>query len=146
MPIYFYTKNDEFGAFSNFSNHGIEVDGLWYPTVEHYFQSMKFNDPDYRERIRQAPTAKGAAELGRSRNFPLREDWEQIKDSVMSEAVLAKFQTHDSLRNLLISTGTEEIIENAPGDYYWGCGKDGSGQNKLGQILQDVRRRLVSDS
>ncbi|GAB4239826.1 MAG: hypothetical protein Kow00121_66390 [Elainellaceae cyanobacterium] len=27
-------------------------------------------------------------------------------------------------------------------DYYWGCGKDGSGKNKLGQILMEVREIL----
>ncbi|MFL5243295.1 MAG: hypothetical protein ACJ8FY_14410 [Gemmataceae bacterium] len=29
-------------------------------------------------------------------------------------------------------------MENA-GDYYWGCGTDGSGQNKLGKVLMVVR-------
>jgi predicted NAD-dependent protein-ADP-ribosyltransferase YbiA (DUF1768 family) len=38
-PIYFYTPEDAYGAFSNFSRHGVEMDGLWWPTVEHYFQS-----------------------------------------------------------------------------------------------------------
>ncbi|MGC1396759.1 MAG: NADAR domain-containing protein [Coleofasciculaceae cyanobacterium] len=31
------------------------------------------------------------------------------------------------------------MVENAPSDYYWGCGKDGSGKNMLGQILEEVR-------
>jgi predicted NAD-dependent protein-ADP-ribosyltransferase YbiA (DUF1768 family) len=34
------------------------------------------------------------------------------------------------------------IVENSPFDDYWGCGKDGSGQNKLGQILMEVRELL----
>lgn len=34
------------------------------------------------------------------------------------------------------------IEENAAGDYSWGCGKDGSGQNKLGHILMRVRAEL----
>ncbi len=145
MPILFYSTRDEFGAFSNFSKHGVEMDGKWYRTAEHYFQSQKFEDSDYRERIRLAPTAKMAASLGRSRKVPLRADWEEIKDGVMHDAVLTKFSTHDELRQLLLSTGTQAIIENAPGDYYWGCGKDGSGQNKLGLILMEVREQLRAD-
>jgi N-glycosidase YbiA len=43
-----------------------------------------------------------------------------------------------------LATGDEEIVENAPEDYYWGCGADGSGQNKLGQILMRVRRELFT--
>lgn len=60
----------------------------------------------------------------------------------MFEAVLNKFQTHKDLSELLLSTGGNDIVENAPGDYYWGCGKDGSGLNKLGKILMRVRDSL----
>jgi hypothetical protein len=74
--------------------------------------------------------------------MPLRAEWEQIKDEVMCRAVRKKFETHPQLRELLLATGDVEITENAPGDYYWGCGKDGSGQNKLGQILMHVRDEL----
>ncbi|WP_245921361.1 NADAR family protein [Bowmanella denitrificans] len=57
----------------------------------------------------------------------------------MYEAVLKKFQTHPKLAELLKSTGAQDIVENAPGDYYWGCGQDGTGKNKLGRILARVR-------
>ena len=38
----------------------------------------------------------------------------------MFEAFLKKFQTHKKLAHILIQTGRQNIIENAPGDYYWG--------------------------
>lgn len=142
MTIYFYSTREKFGEFSNFSNHGVELDGLWWPTTEHYFQAQKFEDTEYREKIRRAKTSKDAANLGRSRSIPLRADWEEVKDSVMEKAVLKKFQTYAELKELLLSTGDEEIVENAPGDYYWGCGKDGTGKNMLGKILQKVREEL----
>lgn len=142
MTIYFYSTIDTYGVFSNFSRHGVEIDGLWWPTTEHYFQAQKFEDAAYREKIRNAPDAKIAANLGRSRKLPLRKDWEQVKDEVMHRAVLKKFQTHKEIRELLLSTGEEEIVENAPGDYYWGCGKDRTGLNRLGTILQEVRFEL----
>ena len=34
----------------------------------------------------------------------------------------------------------------APGDYYWGCGKDGSGKNRLGAILEQVREQLRQEA
>lgn len=143
MTIFFYTKNDEYGEFSNFSKHGIELDNVWWPSVEHYFQAQKFENADYREKIRTAYTSKQAAELGRSRSVPLRTDWEVVKDEIMYQAVLHKFKTHASLAELLLSTGKQYIVENAPGDYYWGCGKDGSGLNKLGNILVKVRAQIA---
>src|SRR5215472_15559406 len=143
MPIYFYTPHEEpYGCFSNFSRHGIEMDGGWWPTVEHYFQAQKFAGTPHVAQIQGALTPKRAAEMGRSRTLPLRSDWEQVKDEVMFQAVLRKFETHRELRTLLLSTGEEEIVENAPGDYYWGCGADGSGQNKLGKLLMEVRSTL----
>lgn len=142
MTVYFYTTNQPYGEFSNFSNYGVELDGLWWKTTEHYFQAQKFKDPEYRERIRLATDPKTAANLGRSRKIPIRDDWESIKDDVMRKAVMKKFSTHAVLRELLLSTGTESIVENAPGDYYWGCGADGSGKNMLGLILQEVRHEL----
>jgi ribA/ribD-fused uncharacterized protein len=92
--------------------------------------------------IQRALTPKKAAEMGRNRAWPLRPDWEQVKDEEMFKAVLRKFETHRELRTLLLSTGEEEIVESAPGDYYWGCGADGSGQNKLGKLLMEVRSLL----
>ena len=139
MTIYFYSRTDDFGAFSNFAPHGVEMEGLWWPTVEHYFQAQKFTDEAQRARIHACHSPKQAAELGRSRKVPLRADWEAVKDDIMRAAVLKKFQTHTALAELLLSTGEEDIVENAPGDYYWGCGKDGSGLNRLGEILMETR-------
>lgn len=143
MPIYFYgSKEQPYGCFSNFSAHGFELDGLWWPTSEHYFQAQKFAGTSHVEEVRRAQSPKQAAMRGRSRARPLRADWEQVKDEVMRRGVLRKFETHADLRATLLGTGDEEIVENAPGDYYWGCGADGSGKNMLGQILMEVRAIL----
>lgn len=144
MPIYFYSNTDEYAYTSNFSAHGFELDGAYWPTVEHYFQGQKFveTDPPYAEKIRLAKSPKQAKTLGRSREHLIRADWEVMKDEVMHRAVLKKFQTHTDLRESLLATGDEDLIENAPTDYYWGAGRDGSGQNKLGQILMAVRNHL----
>lgn len=60
----------------------------------------------------------------------------------MFQAVLRKFETHPEIRNRLLGTDEEELVESAPGDFYWGCGADGTGQNKLDRILMSVRARL----
>ncbi|MEO7716492.1 MAG: NADAR family protein [Capsulimonas sp.] len=142
MPLYFYSTREPYGEFSNFALYGVKIDGEWWPTTEHYFQAQKFEDAAYRRKIRDAHSPKLAADLGRSRRVPLRPNWESVKDDVMRACVLKKFETHSDLRELLLSTGDEEIVENAPGDYYWGIGKDGSGKNMLGKILEEVRAKL----
>lgn len=142
MAIYFYSTVDRYGALSNFAGGGVEMDGKWWPTVEHYFQAQKFHDEAYREKIRGARNPGQAKSLGSSRAIPLRPDWEEVKDEIMYQACLKKFQTHPETRELLLSTGDEELVENAPGDYYWGCGKTGTGLNKLGHILMRIRSEI----
>jgi ribA/ribD-fused uncharacterized protein len=142
MPIYFYSTREQYGCFSNFSLHGFVLNDLYWPTSEHYFQAHKFvGQPDF-ELIRLVKTPKDAATMGRERKRPLRSDWEQVKDEIMRKAVLCKFTTHADIREILLSTGDEEIVENAPQDFYWGCGADGSGKNMLGKILMEVREKL----
>jgi ribA/ribD-fused uncharacterized protein len=142
MTIYFYSVREEYGCFSNFSPHGFTLKGQWWPTSEHYFQAQKFPGTEHEQAVRQAKTPKQAAEMGRERSRPLRRDWERVKDQIMLEAVRQKFQAHADIRDILLGTGDEELVENAPGDYYWGCGADGSGRNMLGKILMQVRAEL----
>ncbi|MBW4561214.1 MAG: NADAR family protein [Mojavia pulchra JT2-VF2] len=142
MTIYFYTTREQYGCFSNFSPHGFELDGLYWYTSEHYFQAQKFINTFHLEQIRLARTPKDAAKMGRERTRPLRPDWEQVKDEIMRKAVLRKFEIHRDIREILLSTDNEEIVENSPIDSYWGCGSDGSGKNMLGIILMEVREIL----
>ena len=144
MTIYFYSTREKYSCFSNFLPHGFELDGFYWPTSEHYFEAQKFVGTPHADQIRQVKTPKDAAKMGREWSRPLPSDWEQIKDDIMRKAVLRKFENHADIREKLLSTGDELIVENAPGDYYWGCGADGSGKNMLGQILVEVRE-IVRD-
>ncbi len=146
MTIRFYKVNDEYGCFSNFSKHGFELEDRCWPTSEHYFQAQKFAGSVFEEEIRQAKSPMDAARMGRDRSKPLRHDWEEVKDEIMKKAVLKKFETHNDIRDILITTGDEEIIEETTDDYYWGCGKNGTGKNMLGKMLMEVRSILKSDS
>ena len=144
--IFFYTPDGPYGDFSNFAKYGVALDGLWWPTAEHYFQAQKFDDPVYREKIRRASTAKQAANLGRTRDLPLRPDWDIERLNVMRRVVITKFETHEAVRNLLLSTGDRPIVESAPGDRFWGAGPDGTGENRLGHLLEELRDRFRADA
>ena len=77
MTIYFYRVNEPYGCFSNFSPHGFRLDGKWWPTSEHYFQAQKFAGTPYEEKVRLAKSPMEAANTGRDRRLPLRDDWEE---------------------------------------------------------------------
>lgn len=142
MAIQFYSTKEKYGEFSNFTRFPFTVDGKEWLTSEHYFQAQKFENEEYRERIRTTVSPMVAARLGRSRKVPIRADWETIKVEVMKDAVRSKVKSHPSLTKLLLDTGDEVIIEAAPNDYFWGCGKSGEGQNWLGRILMEIRQEI----
>lgn len=145
MTIYFYKLNEPYGCFSNFSPHSIEIEGLVWSTVEHYYQAQKFvgtEDEGLMTLIRNAKTPTEAAALGRDRTRKLRPDWEEVKLQVMWQGVLTKFLKHTDIQAILLDTGEELIVEDSPTDYYWGCGQEQTGQNQLGKILMNVRKEI----
>lgn len=123
---------------SNFFMAPVTYEGILYPSTEHAFQAAKSLDPKVRQRVANLPTPGQAKRAGRQ--ISIRPDWEQVKYDVMSEIVLEKFLTHSDLRQKLIDTGDEELVEgNTWGDQYWGvC--NGVGLNNLGKILMQVRK------
>jgi ribA/ribD-fused uncharacterized protein len=142
VVITFYATTGEYGSFSNFSRHPLFLHGKRWRTSEHFFQAQKFQGTAYEEAVGDCKTPREAANLGRSRKLPLRRDWEAVKDQVMLEAVRAKFTQHDELKELLLGTGDALLVEHTEKDSYWGDGGDGSGKNRLGQILMKVREEL----
>lgn len=95
--------------------------------------------------IGQAASGSAAFKLARDPTYAAmrRADWADAKEAVMLTALRCKFSQHPDLRALLLSTGTRPLVEHTANDAYWGDGGDGSGQNRLGALLQHVRRELA---
>ena len=142
--INFYSVRDKsYGCFSNFHMSPVLIDGVEYPSVEHWFHCMKTFNVKRREQIRAATSAGKAAKMGRARKATvLRNDWETIKDDVMYRGCLAKFSQHPNLWAVLDGTGDAVLVEHTKNDRYWGDGGDGSGRNQLGKTLMRVREEL----
>lgn len=144
--IEFYSTTGDYGCFSNFSRHRVFLKGKTWRTTEHYFQAQKFAGEPDEEAVRKANTPMIAAQMGRDRKRPLRRDWESVKDGIMLEAVRVKFTQHEDLKAILLATGDAKLVEHTANDSYWGDGGDGSGKNRLGQILMQVRAELRAET
>lgn len=140
--IRFWRSSDPFGCLSNFYAAPIEIDGKIWPTTEAYYQAMKFADESLQEFVRLAPNPKEAKT--RAYQFPsaLRADWDEVKESVMISALRAKISQHPRIREKLLESGNARLIEASPYDSYWGEGKDRKGQNRLGELLMQIRNEL----
>lgn len=145
MTTYIRGFKDEYRFMSNFIYCTVEYDGVEYPTNEHAFQAAKFDDLEYREVIREAETPGDAKKLGRTRDFPMREGWDEgVAVQVMSYINAQKY-SKPKYRNLLLETGDAVLVEtNHWGDDTWGDSTttDKPGKNQLGIILMSIRSAL----
>lgn len=119
----------------------IVVDGEEWPHAEGYFQAMKaFRTKDWEvisEEIKSADPMMSWS-IGQACN--LRPDWERVKDGIMMVALREKFKD-PFLKDLLLSTGDLPLVQlkYCP---YWGSGIQGEGKNKLGVLLQNLRKEI----
>lgn len=121
-------------------------------SVEIKFQAAKTTNKDTIISIYESGTASNARRIGRRING-LRDNWETIKVETMWRLVWEKFFFNEELKQKLLATEDEELVEgNHWHDNFWGnciCSSCSSfpnpGQNILGKILMDVRRRLKDE-
>ena len=124
---------------SNYYIAPVTYNGLTFQSNEAAFQAQKtLNEGQRRKFTRMAPNKAKA----KGRNVILRSDWEEVKNKIMYEVCYAKFTQNPELKEKLLLTGDEELIEgNTWHDTYWGvCNR--RGKNKLGKILMRVREEL----
>lgn len=124
---------------SNFYPARVTYEGVTYPTSEHAYQAAKTWEKEERKKIARMKTPGEAKRYGRS--IALRAGWDSMKVDVMREILYIKFRD-EQLRQLLLDTGDEDLIEgNDWGDVFWGQ-VAGRGQNWLGRLLMELRDQL----
>jgi ribA/ribD-fused uncharacterized protein len=127
----------------NFSAHRISFQKKVYPTVEHAYHAQKFTDERVKEAVRTAPSPLAAKELANTKFRESRiSNWQEIKLVVMEALLRAKIEQHKEVRDFLLKTGDEEIIEESITDQFWGVDARGVGQNYTGKILMKLREEL----
>lgn len=132
------------------------VDGVAYPTAEHWMMAAKarlFGDAEGLAGVLAAKSPAAAKAAGRKvRDFDER-TWADERYGIVVAGNLAKFGQHDDLREFLLGTGDSVLVEASPSDRVWGIGLGPDhpdvasplkwrGLNLLGFALMDVRERL----
>lgn len=145
-PILFYHSDQPWGELSNFSRHPVFLFERHWPTVEHFYQAQKFAGTPKEEIIRCAATPTLAKRLADDLEKERRRaDWAEVKETIMLAGLRAKFWQHPDLRARLLESGDRLLVEHTRDDAYWGDAGDGTGKNRLGTLLMQVRAELRRD-
>jgi ribA/ribD-fused uncharacterized protein len=164
-PIVFFSRSADAASkqLSNFAPSPILIDGRWYPTVEHYYQSQKFSQrkdlaAQFSTESQGEVPVIGAEGIHAKRagskkamkmiKVGLVTGWEAKAPAVMKVALSAKFEQHPYSRACLLKTGEKPLhhFERRPG--VWGCHSDKAtgvvtkGGNKMGELLEEVREAM----
>lgn len=139
---YKFSHLDTDHPLSTASAHPIELEGETWTTAEHYYQVQIAGSKAYAERIRQAPDAAAAHRLGQVWWRRKCRDWKNKRRVLMTRALYTKVQMYPEVREALLDTGDQLILETSAYDHYWGIGRDQRGDNMLGKVWMDIRKKL----
>ena len=144
------------GCLSQWWPAACTVDGVTYPTAEHWMMAGKarlFDDPAGLRAVLATASPRAVQAAGRRvRGFD-EQLWVAARYDLVVAGNLVKFTHHADLRGFLLATGDRVLVEASPYDRIWGVGLGPSnpavlraatwrGRNLLGFALMDVRDRL----
>lgn len=154
--VCFHNPDEINGYLSNWYLSDFSVDGILYSSMEQYMMYQKallFQDMEIAEQILSTSNVGKIKALGRSvKNY---EDiiWNGMRQIIVYQGLLQKFQQNSELKEKLLATQEHLLAECAVQDKIWGIGlsmKDErrlhldkwQGQNLLGFSLMRVRSAL----
>ncbi len=135
-----------------------EIDGVAYPTAEHFMMAEKarlFDDAAILAKVLAAATPNEAKSLGRQVRGYDDARWVAHRFEAVVRGNAAKFAQSPALRAYLLATGRRVIVEASPVDAIWGIrmaatdprvtdARQWQGLNLLGFALMVVRERLAA--
>ena len=144
-------------CFSQWYPARFEIDGVVYPSAEHFMMAEKarlFADQATLQQVLLAATPNEAKSLGRRVAGYDDARWVARRFDAVVEGNLAKFSQSGKLREFLAGTRSVVLVEASPVDTIWGIGMAADdpragdplqwqGLNLLGFALMVVRLRLA---
>ncbi len=154
--IFFWQRNEKYGAFSNWYSSSFIIDGQKYCHVEQYMMAEKarlFGDMDAYQKILSTDDPSVCKKTGRAVKNYDGTVWNKVRYETVLNGCRAKFEQNPELKELLLSTGDKLLAEASPNDGIWGIGlkaaqarelnpDEWKGTNLLGKALMELREEL----
>lgn len=133
-----------------------EVSEIQYKNTEQYMMAQKaklFADEEIFQKILKTNDPKEIKALGRLVKNYHEDLWKQKRFEIVLQGNLAKFSQNAELKQFLLNTSNNVIVEASPYDKVWGIGLSADdenaekplqwkGLNLLGFALMEVRKQL----
>jgi len=117
-------------------------DGYPYPSLMHAYVASRTTAETIRAQIRRTPKRE-TLDYYDKQLLPSDTSWFQNRRLVLVDLLEQKFTRTVRLANLLIDT-VPCILYYVSDDRYLGCSENGeTGKNVLGNLMVDIRRRLI---
>jgi ribA/ribD-fused uncharacterized protein len=151
MPITFTRVKLPHGWLGNMAPFPVKHDGKWWKTTEALFQALRFDDEAIAEEIRSEKSPMAVKMIAKREKTKMVVVPQSEQDLANMKMVLRlKLEQHQELKQQLLDTGNETIIEDCskrPGGSgnFWGAVlKDGQwiGENMLGGMWMKLRDEL----
>lgn len=139
-----FSRFDETHFLSTTSLHPFELEDYRWPTAEHYYQAHKFEGLPYAQKILTANSAQDAYQLGNRRFIRKIKDWKTHRRVWMTRALYRKTMEYPEIKEALLATENQLLVETSLYDHYWGIGRDQRGENMLGQVWMGIREKIRS--
>lgn len=137
-----FSRLDPDSPFSTVSAHPFELEDYLWPSAEHYYQAHKFEGLPYAQTIMSASSGQHAYNLG-NRWFKRKvKDWKNKRRVWMTRALYRKVKEYDEIKQALLDTGDQPLLETSLYEHYWGLGRDQRGENTLGNVWMDIRNKV----
>lgn len=154
--ICFHNPGEENGYLSNWYLSDFVIGGKSFSSMEQYMMYSKariFKDEEIAKKILLTSDVAQIKALGRQVSNYDESTWNGVRQIIIYEGLLAKFNQNDDLKAKLKSTGDSILAECAVKDSIWGIGlsmkdpnrlnkNEWKGENLLGYALMMVREHL----
>lgn len=155
-----------FTASSTLSNHHLaeqRIGNKLYNCNEQFYMEQKaltFKDHDTAKAIMKEKSPGLQKKLGRDKHIANFSEsvWNNRCLDIMATGIRAKFSQNHKLRQSLLDTGNNMLLEANPKDSYWGVGLSirdrriwehnswiGQASNHLGRLLHELRREIKNE-
>lgn len=145
-------------CFSQWWQADFVIDGITYPTAEHWMMAEKarlFKDKERLDLIVKSKSPAEAKKWGRAIVGFDQHIWESKRMEIVVEGNYHKFIQNTDLCEFLLNTKERIIVEASPRDRIWGIGMGQNnefatiptkwrGKNLLGFALMEVRDKILN--